>query len=191
MTYPTSTGGEEGLLGLLCDVVGSRISSVSYLVPSGAQWPDGREGGLVHEVDHGVELALANGRRLALRWEMEGENEFLGVSSASLGDGSSGSLIDSVDVSDLPEWSSIIGLTIRGIGVAWHIANLGCPNSVWALRFDLEDGPSFVIALGEIRDDAPAYLPDAVLVLFEKEVAELYQMASSTTSAWGLDFLTA
>lgn len=34
-------------------VIGSRIVDVRYLVPAGAQWPDGWEDGLVHEVDHG------------------------------------------------------------------------------------------------------------------------------------------
>lgn len=189
MTHLTSNGGEEELLGLLRSVVGSRISSVSYIVPSGEQWPDGREDGPIHEVDHGVELKLINGVILSVHWEMQGENEFLAVSSASLDDGSIGSLIGAIDVSGLPEWPSITGLTVRGLGIAWHRANPGCPDSAWALRFDLDDKISFVIALGEIREGIPSYLPDSVLVLFEKEDAESYKTAASATSSWGRDYL--
>jgi hypothetical protein len=186
VTPLTLSGGEENLKPL-CDAVGSQIASVGYLVPSGAQWPDGREDGLRHEVDHGVELALTNGLTLSLRWEMQGENEFLAVETSSL----RGSLIDVIDVSDVPEWSSIVGQTIRGLGIARHAANTDCPSSVWAIRFDVGNGSSFVIALGEIREDVPAYLPDAVLVLFEKEDAESYRTTASPTSAWGVDVAVA
>jgi hypothetical protein len=188
VTHPSSYGGNEELRNLLSHVVGSQIVSVSYLIPSGVQWSDGREDGRIHEVDHGVELALSNGLRLAVYWEMEGEDEYLSISATSLASGSDDNLIDAVDVSDVPKWSSKIGRTIRSLGIAWHVANLNCPNSVWALRFDLEDHSSFVISLGEIRNGAPTYLPDSVLVLFEKEDAESYRTAASTTSAWGSDF---
>ncbi len=37
----------------------------------------------------------------------------------------------------------------------------------------------------ELREGVPAYLPDAVLVLFREEEAKSYRTAGSGTSAWG------
>lgn len=166
--------------------MGSRIVDVRYLVPAGVQWwPDGRGDGLVHEVDHGVELVMADGSALALHWEMRGENEFLAIVPMSVSGSWTEGLIDALSVSDAPEWMGILGRTVTGVGVAWHIPNAGCPRSVWAIRIDLDGGSSFVIALGEVREGTPAYLPDSIVVLFDWHDAESYWITGSGTSAWG------
>jgi hypothetical protein len=140
---------------------------------------------LVHEVDHGVELVMADGSVLALHWEMCGEDEFLAVVPMSVSGSWAEGLIDAFSVSGAPEWMGILGRTIHGVGVAWHIPNAGCPRSVWAIRIDLDRGSSFVIALGQIHERAPAYLPDSIVVLFDKDDAESYWISGSDTSAWG------
>jgi hypothetical protein len=166
-------------------VIGSRVVDVRYLVPAGAQWPDGREDGLVHEVDHGVELVMADGSALSLQWEMQGEDEFLSIVLQSVSRARADGLIDAFGVADSPEWSEIFGRPVTDVGVAWHIPNAGCPRSVWAIRIDLDGDSSFVIALGEVREGVPAYLPDSIVVLFDREDAESYWITGSTTSAWG------
>jgi hypothetical protein len=185
VTDPPLLDGQLELLGALRGVIGSRIAGVRYLVPAGAGWPDGREDGLVHEVDQGVVLVMTDGSALSAQWLMQGEDEFLAIAPMSISGLRAGSLIDAIDVSGAPEWMAILGRTVNGVGVAWHVPNAGRPKSIWALRFDIEGGSSFVIALGEVRDGSPTYLPDAIVVLFDREDAESYRIAGGVTSAWG------
>jgi hypothetical protein len=177
--------GQLELLHALRGVVGSRIVGVRYLVPVGTRWPDGREDGPVHEVDQGVELVLADGSALSVQWLMQGEDEFLSIAPMSNSGVRAGTLLDAFDVSEAPEWTGILGRTVNGIGAAWHVPNAGRPRSVWALRINLDGGSSFVIALGEVREGNPAYLPDSMVVLFNREDAEAYRIGGSATSAWG------
>jgi hypothetical protein len=185
VTYSSLPAGQVDPLRDLRRVVGSRIVDARYLVPAGAWWPDGREDGLVHEVDHGVELVMADGSALSLRWEMQGEDEFLSIVAQSVSGARTNGLIRAFGVSEAPEWMDILGRSVVGVGVAWHIANTGCPRSVWAIRIDLDGGSSFVVALGEVRDGVPAYLPDSIVVLFDRQDAESYRITGSTTPAWG------
>ena len=186
MTNPPLPEGHGEPLSALRGVVGSRMVAVRYLLSSGAQWPDVRVVGSVHEVDHGVELVMADGSVLALHWEMQEYDEFLAIAPMSVA-GSLGpeGLIDALSVSAAPEWVGILGRTITGVGVAWHIPNAGCPRSVWAARIDLDGGSSFVIALGEIQEGAPTYHPTSIVILFDQAVAASYRIPASTTSAWG------
>lgn len=185
MTSSFFPGEKEEHAGPLSEVIGAQVVGVRYLVPGGAQWPDGRADGFVHEIDHGVELMLSDDHVLCMQWQMDGENEYLRVSLRSpTHETSDNTLIDAIDVSSAPEWTSLLGGSISSIRISWHIANTGCPRSVWAIRFDVETGASFVVALGEVRDGVPTYLPDSVLVIFDREDAETYRTAGSSTSAW-------
>lgn len=184
MTSPGNRGA-TGNTSALREVIGAQIVGVRYLVSEGMGWPGGRADGFVHEVDHGVEITLSGDRVLVLRWEMLGENEFLDPSLHLLPrEQVSDSMIDAIDVSATPEWAPLIGHTISSVRASWHISNTGCPKSIWAVRFDTAENSSFVIALGEIRDGVPAYLPDAVLVFFDRDDAEAYKTGGSATSAW-------
>jgi hypothetical protein len=178
---------EAAYVRIIRGVIGSQFVRVRYLVPAGSSWPGGRQDGMVHEVDHGVELGLLDGSALLVQWEMQGDNEFLSVASSSSTEAAVQGLIDAVDVTSMPEWTHVLGRTIDCIGVARHVSGSGSPESFWALRFCLEGGASFVIALGEMREGIPAYLPDAVVVLFDRRDAESYMSAGSVTSAWGED----
>lgn len=184
MTNSPLPEGHGEPLSALRGVVGSRIVDVRYLLSAGVPWPGGRVYGLVHEVEHGVELVMADGSALALYWEMRGEDQFLAIVPRSVAGFWVEGLIDALSVSKEPEWVGILGRTIHGVGVAWHVPNAGCPRSVWAARIDLDGGSSFVIALGEIHEGAPAYLPDSIVVLFDRNDAESY-INDYDTSAWG------
>jgi hypothetical protein len=56
---------------------------------------------------------------------------------------------------------------------------------LWALALNFRNAASVAVALGELVDDMPSYLPDSLVVLFGQEAAESYRIASSPTSAWG------
>lgn len=185
MTYSPLPDDLGEPLSALRGVVGSRIVDVRYILPAGAQWPDGRVEGLVHEVDQGVELVKADGSVLALLWEQRGWEEFLAIVPMSVSGSWAEGLIDVLSVSGTPEWMDILGRTIHGVGVAWHIPNADCPKSVWAIRIEVDGGSSFAIALGEIHEGAPTYLPDSIVVLFGREAAESYWIPGNDTSAWG------
>lgn len=185
MTNSPLPEGHGEPLSALRGVIGSRIVDVRYFLPAGVHWPDGRVDGLVHEVDHGVELAMADGSVLALYWEMRGEDEFLAIVPRSVAGFWVEGLIETVNVSQEPDWVGILGRTITGVGVARHVPNAGCPRSVWAARIDLDGGSSFVIALGQIHEGAPDYLPDSIVVLFDRKDAESYWINGYVTSAWG------
>ena len=152
MTYSPLPDDQGEPLSALRGVVGSRIIDVRYLLLAGAQWPDGRVEGLVHEVDHGVELVMADGSVLALHWEMRGWEEFLAIVPMSVSGSWAEGLPNAVSFSGTPEWMGILGRTIHGVGVAWHIPNADCPKLVWAIRIEVDGGSSFAIALGEIYE---------------------------------------
>lgn len=185
MTNSSLPEGHGKPLSALHGVASSRIVAVRYLLPAGVQWPDGRVDGLVHEVDHGVELAMADGSVLALYWEMRGEDEFLAIVPRSVAEFWVEGLIETVNASQEPDWVGILGRTIHGVGVAWHVPNAGCPKAVWAARIDLDGGSSFVIALGQIHEGTPGYLPASIVVLFDRNDAESYWINGYDTSAWG------
>jgi hypothetical protein len=173
--------GQEEPLSVLRGVVGSRIVAVRYLLLAGFPWPGWRINGLIHEVDHGVELVMADGSVLTLYWEMQGYDEFLAIAPMSAAGFWAKGPIDVLNVSEAPEWVGILGRTVTGVSVAWHIPNAGCPRAIWAVRIDLEGGASFVIALGEIHEGAPTYHPDSIVVLFDKDVAEPYWITGDAT----------
>lgn len=58
-------------------------------------------------------------------------------------------------------------------------------DCLWALALTFRNAASVAVALGELVDDVPSYLPDSLVVLFGQEVAESYRISSSPTSAWG------
>lgn len=166
-------------------LVGNRIVEVDYLVSAGSAWPDGRESGRIHEVDHGVKFTMADGSRLQMRWEMEGEYELLAVDFSAHVEPDSGGLIDAFEVSATPEWMRFVERTVVSLGVARHVLAVDAPEPLWAVRFDFEGNESVVIALGEVRGGRLAYLPDAVVVLFDERDAQTYSHQGSRGSSWG------
>lgn len=167
-------------------MTGGRLSGVRYLIPAGASAEAEIEGGPLQEVAHGVVLTFDDGRELLVRWQMEGEDEYLLFGPAA-GDGL---LADAVGVAGQPEWRALLGRRIVRRGVARHVPWAGRPLVPWALRLEFEGDRSVVIALGRNEDGVAGYLPTSVVVLFDADVARVYRLAGSSTSAWGDDDAT-
>jgi hypothetical protein len=95
-------------------------------------------------------------------------------------------VVDILEVSDLSAWQARIGVTIESVGVSRHTQGDGCGESIWAFRVNLANSDSFVIALGEVRDGIPVYLPDSIVVLFARDAAKALSHRGSLASAWGV-----
>ncbi|TCC34934.1 hypothetical protein [Kribbella sindirgiensis] len=167
--------------------VGRTVDRIDYLVSAG----DGSTGiwdrQLCHEVDHGVQLSMNDGAVLRLSWEMSGLDEFLTTDSAALNESIAHGRIRAVDVSSVQPWPSAVGASIVRAGVALHAPGEGDTQMPWAARLELSTGFVVAVALGEVHQDAPRYLPESVVVLFRRAAAEAYQPEAGGSTAWGVD----
>jgi hypothetical protein len=171
----------EALAGHLID---RSFSSVHYRPLSGGKWPDGHRHDQVHEIDMAVVFVLVSGDVLEVRWEMQGLNEGLGVRFSAADNAQASDSGDLVDVSRLPEWHPLLGVPVVGVSRSRHVPNEGCPEALWALRFDFSSGASAVLALGEMDGDHLGYLPDGLVAIFDEAEARSYRIQSSRQSAW-------
>ncbi|MFI5523560.1 hypothetical protein [Streptomyces platensis] len=132
-----------------------------------------------------VELVMDSGAALVLSWAMDGVKEGLAIEFRSPGEADVNLPGDPVDVSDHVDWERFLGVSIAGISPAWHVPNEGCPEMPWAYRFEFSNESSLVIALGEAEADGFTYMPDALVVIFEKDLAVSYKIPASGTSSYG------
>lgn len=177
-------GGAE-LARLRKAVVGESVRTVRYVVPRGEGWPDGHRKDRAHEVDMAVELGMESGAALVLSWAMDGVNEGMAIECRAPGDVIEGLPGDPIDVSDHVDWEDFLGVSIVGIEIAWHIPNEGCPEMPWAYNFRFSNESSLVIALGEAAGAGFTYIPDALLVIFDKILAAAYKIPASATPSCG------
>lgn len=174
-----------GLAELRDAVSGEAVRTVRYVAPWGESWPEGHREDRAHEVDMAVELGMESGAVLVLSWAMDGVNEGVAVEFRSPGE-SSGTLPGHpVDVSDHVDWEGFLGVPIAGVGIAWHIPNEGCPEMPWAYNFGFSNESSLVIALGKAEGAGFTYMPDGLLVIFDKSLAATYKIPASYTSSCG------
>ncbi len=132
-----------------------------------------------------VALIMSDGAALVLSWAMDGVNEGLAIEFRDPEDAGVDLSGDVVDVGGHPDWDRFLGASIVGISPAWHIPNEGCPEMPWAYRFEFSGNLSLVVALGEAKGDSFTYLPDALVVLFDKSLAFSYKIPASATSSYG------
>ncbi|WP_030103810.1 hypothetical protein [Actinoalloteichus caeruleus] len=132
-----------------------------------------------------VELGMESGAVLVLSWAMDGVNEGMAIEFNSPGEVGISLPGDPIDVSDHVDWGRFLGAPIASIGIAWHIPNEGCPKMPWAYNFGFPDGSNLVIALGEAEGAGFTYMPDALLVIFDKNLAAAYKNPGSATSSFG------
>ncbi|MDT0457239.1 hypothetical protein RM550_16075 [Streptomyces sp. DSM 41527] len=161
------------------------MRTVRYVVPRGEIWPEGHREDRAHEVDMAVELVMDSGVALVLSWAMDGVNEGLAIELRSPGEADVDLPGDAVDVSDHVDWERFLGASIASISPAWHVPNEGCPEMPWAYRFEFSNESSLVIALGEAEGGGFTYMPDALVVIFDKNLAVTYKIPASGTSSYG------
>jgi hypothetical protein len=184
MTDPQHPSGYiRGLpLELLRVVKGQRVSGVSYKMSDSPSAEFGDGSAAVHEVDHSVVLSTPAGH-LVLEWSIENYDEFLSVSPDPAA-GLAAKVTNIVDVTDAPQWRHMVASPIVGFGVATQRSDDGA-DMLWALRIDVADGASVVVALAEIEDGSLTYKPNNLAVIFRPEVAQSLEVLDAPESAWG------
>ncbi|MFE0174653.1 hypothetical protein ACFWZ2_20245 [Streptomyces sp. NPDC059002] len=166
-------------------VAGEAVRTVRYVAMQGQGWPEGHRQDRAHEVDMAVELGLESGATLVLSWAMDGLNEGMAIAFRSPGEASEALPGDPVDVTDHADWERLLGVPIVSIDIAWHIPNEGCPEMPWSYHFRFADDSSLVVALGEADGEGFTYMPDGLLVIFDKSLAAAYAIPASATPSCG------
>jgi hypothetical protein len=170
----------DNIVGLSLDqlrrVVGDRLLRVGYKGSA-----DVRERVGIHEVDQAIILST-DSTTVVLEWRIRSYDEFLSMVDSP--DDAATASIDAVDVTAMEPWSSLVGSSIVGIGIATQQSETG-RLLLWALRINFEGGGSVAVSLGDLRDAGPNYQPDSLLVISDPEVAQSYQVLGAPESAWG------
>ncbi|MFE1771382.1 hypothetical protein [Streptomyces sp. NPDC059008] len=177
-------GGAE-LAELRNAVVGEAVRTVRYVALRGEGWPEGHREDRAHEVDMAVELGMESGATLVLSWAMDGVNEGMAIEFRSSGEGAESLPGDPIDVTDHVDWKGLLGASIVSIGITWHIPDERCPEMPWAYSFKFSNESDLVIALSEDDGEGFTYVPDALLVIFDKSLAAEYKIPASTTPSCG------
>jgi hypothetical protein len=133
-------------------------------------------------VELGVELHLSTGV-FFVTWEREDLIEGITIYPSQ-------ALIPSEDVALISadegsEWRDCIGSVVCGLHLIWQISELGCPESLWALRLSLDSDKDVVVALGELDiDGLPHYHPDSLVVIFDEVISRSYRHSGAIGTAW-------
>jgi hypothetical protein len=176
---------EESTAQVLRSLVGRRLEAVYYLEPTGIALTSAAAAGLVHAVDHGVQLRTPAGLT-TLMWQLDGDCAALSaVADAGEEDGLT-ELIEAVDVTGTPAWRPMIGQIVTGVTQTGHRSVEGCPTTTWACRLDLGDHGSVVVALGEIRDGRLDYAGNNVAILFGSQAFDLFRHYDGDPWAWSV-----
>jgi hypothetical protein len=122
---------------------------------------------------------------IVLEWSIRNYDEFLNIVD-SPHQSAAAAVTDVVEATNLPQWRPLVGSVICGFGVGTQHSEEG-HQLLWSIRLDVENGVSVVVALGDIEDASPRYQPDNLVVIFEPETAQSYQVLGAAESAWGRD----
>jgi len=160
-----------------------QIVGVRYRNAPGSSWPDGNSADAMHEVDMDVMVMLDDGNVAVVSWAMAGLVE--GIDLRIRREAEPSLEFGETDVTASPEWRARLRRAIKEVAVAWHVPNEGCPDTLWAVRFSLSNGPPVTIALGKVEADVVQYQPDALVVLFDEVAARAYQPPASAGPAFG------
>lgn len=155
-------------------VVGRRVRSVRVAGPFvGCDVDQSRE-----VAD--VELDL-DGAFLRFGWRLDGVDERLAVEWGSDAEVEAG-----VVSSAAGDWHGLIGEAIDGLRVSTHVSDESLPPSIWAITLECRDRRSVTIALGELdENDKPVYLPDSIVLIFDRNEAKSFRPPAAIESAWG------
>ena len=166
-------------------LVGRSIDDVGYLIPDTSDtWRIKHHRGF-DEASMGIDLRLDRGT-CEMKWLMHGEREGLALVLDPDESDYQRDRVKRVPVGDSPEWRRLMGTEVAAVGVAWHQPVTGT-DAVWAIRLSFLGGNSVVVALGEWREEALRYIPDAVVAIFDPVTANAYQILAGEEPAWGHD----
>lgn len=161
---------------LIDRVEGRPLVGITYL---GLPWdPTPADTQLVDVVNRAVVLDF-DGLRLAVRWDLRPPVERLAVES--YGESSAvAPLTTSHDVSH--RWRSVIGGVLNAHAWGWHEVESG--TEVWAVALRFSNAQTLFIALGELVEGAPIYLPDSLVVTASERIAKAYRPRAALNIPW-------
>ena len=166
-------------------LIGRSPSDVAYLDPAGSDpWRIKYHRGF-DEASMGVELRSAEGW-FGLRWLMHGEREGLALVLNQTVPDLQRDRLKRMPAGTRPNWRHVMTSQVTKLGISWHEPTAGVA-AVWAVRLGFSSGHSVVVALGEWRDENIRYIPDAVVAIFDDEIARGYRIPAGEVSAWGRD----
>ncbi len=161
------------------------LKQVKYVFPATRSSLDPYRKGGVDEIDFAVDFVTEDGSVFRAAWHMFDIEQGLLFGPASVTQPWKTAVVAS-DVSDHERWRPLVGKRVQAVGLAWQVPEEGASESVWAVRIELEERKIVVVALGTIANvPQPVYQPDAVVVIFDEEVARSYVIPASSTSALG------
>lgn len=164
---------------------GQTLARVKYLSAAGECAVSPHRRGVVEEIDFGVEFVTSEGIVFRAAWQMHDVEQGLLFGPAPT-ERPWPSPVTASDVSGSEHWRALIDKRVREVVLAWHVAEEGASESVWAVRIQLDEGLSIVVALGTVLNGPPiAYMPNAVVVIFDETMARCYTIPTSSTSALG------
>jgi len=157
------------------DLLGRRLTGVRYDMFAWDDLPTAESS--VDAVPMAVILSF-NGLNICLRWNLEPPSEQLVMLTET--DLSSGPLVRRVDVSE--RWHDLLNAQL--VRASWAEHETGEGVQPWAVTFDFARAGGLVVALGELIDGLPSYLPDSLLVTADRDVALRYRPPGALTPAW-------
>lgn len=156
-------------------LLGRRLTAVHYDLLAWDAEPS--VDSTVDEVAMAVLLTFDTSR-LLLRWDLRPPVEQLVVLSNEPDEPKP--LTRRADVSR--RWTAFLGAKL--IGASWADQETTDGLQPWAITLAFEGAGELVIALGELLDGIPTYLPDSLIVTASRDVALSYRPPASLTPAW-------
>jgi hypothetical protein len=164
----------DSLLAAAGGLRGATLARVAYLYPATREDPWPYEGDAAEEIDMGVELTAADGRRFRAVWYMRSFDQGLVLAPAAAVPPATMELA-AVDVSDSERWRPLIGREVTDVELYWHVPEDRARRSVWAARLAFAEGGAVTLALGRTLEADPVdYQPDAIVAIFDDELARAY-----------------
>lgn len=163
---------------ILDAVEGRTLVGLAYLgfpwdpVPSDAESVDAVNGAVV--LDFGD-------MRLAVRWDLRPPVERLIVESFDAF-ATAAPLTTSRDVSH--RWRSVLGSSLTSHAWGWHEVESG--REIWAVALRFSNAQTLTIALGELVEGVPTYMPDSLVVTATERIAKAYKPRAAINSLWEL-----
>jgi hypothetical protein len=179
---PLTAGTSGRIRQLVGHLLGACLNRVTYhYLPTADSETYVGSGTLVDADIVAVTLELQEREVQVVSWAMAGTLE--GLAALPQGSTYDGSVHPSSDVTDEGGWSGAVGTTIRSVAGAWHISDESRTPTLWALRLEFL-ATSVVLALGTYHQDI-AYMPDELVVIFDRATAETYHPEHALMGSWG------
>jgi hypothetical protein len=155
--------------------LGQELVRVEYVM---LPWePEPAESAAIDAVSRAVILKFDKAG-IQIRWKLQPPVERIVVEPVE--DWRDAPLSNVVSVSS--RWSDLIGRRLSGYRLSYQHVESG--SEPWAITLDFEGGLRLLLALGELTDGKPTYLPDSLVVTADALVASAYAPPASEGNPW-------